>query len=110
MSQSETRVVNSRKEAYDVYIGRRVGNSNYGNPFSHHNSSTLASIRTPTREVAVAAFKEWLEGSRWADIEPERRLWILAHIKDLKGKRLGCFCKPLECHGDVLKELADACD
>ena len=28
--------------------------------------------------------------------------------KELKGKRLGCWCKPLPCHGDVLAELADA--
>jgi hypothetical protein len=26
---------------------------------------------------------------------------------ELKGKSLGCWCKPLPCHGDVLAELAD---
>jgi hypothetical protein len=25
----------------------------------------------------------------------------------LKGKRLGCFCKPLACHGDVIKEYIE---
>jgi len=29
-------------------------------------------------------------------------------LKDLKGKALGCHCAPLRCHGDHLKELADA--
>ena len=27
---------------------------------------------------------------------------------ELKGKTLGCFCKPLACHGDVLAYIADA--
>ena len=26
---------------------------------------------------------------------------------ELKGKTLGCFCKPKSCHGDVLVELAN---
>jgi hypothetical protein len=26
---------------------------------------------------------------------------------ELKDKTLGCWCKPLPCHGDVLVELAD---
>jgi hypothetical protein len=27
---------------------------------------------------------------------------------ELKDKILGCWCKPLACHGDVLAEIADA--
>jgi hypothetical protein len=27
---------------------------------------------------------------------------------ELKGKTLGCFCKPLACHGDVLAYIADS--
>jgi hypothetical protein len=26
---------------------------------------------------------------------------------ELKGKTLGCWCKPEACHGDILAELAD---
>jgi hypothetical protein len=26
---------------------------------------------------------------------------------EIKGKTLGCWCKPEACHGDVLAELAD---
>ena len=32
---------------------------------------------------------------------------LLANIHELKGKTLGCFCKPDPCHGDVLARLAD---
>jgi hypothetical protein len=28
-------------------------------------------------------------------------------VKALRGKVLGCFCKPRPCHGDVLLEFVD---
>jgi hypothetical protein len=28
-------------------------------------------------------------------------------LHELKDKRLGCFCKPKACHGDVLKKYAE---
>lgn len=90
-----------------VYIGReRTGIHHYGNPFTHNKQGTLAQIVTPTREMAIAAFKDWLEGTDWHSVEPERRKWILEHLKDLKGKRLICFCAPQACHGDILAEKA----
>jgi hypothetical protein len=30
---------------------------------------------------------------------------LLEDIEELRGKRLGCWCKPKPCHGDVLIEL-----
>jgi len=30
---------------------------------------------------------------------------LLAALPELVGKRLGCYCKPLACHGDVLVRL-----
>jgi len=30
---------------------------------------------------------------------------LMAKIPDLAGKRLGCWCKPKKCHGDVLVKL-----
>ena len=29
----------------------------------------------------------------------------LKDLHELKGKTLGCFCKPKRCHGDILVEL-----
>ena len=28
-------------------------------------------------------------------------------LDELKDKRLGCFCKPKSCHGDILIELIE---
>lgn len=32
---------------------------------------------------------------------------LLARIGELRGKSLGCWCWPRQCHGDVLVLLAD---
>jgi hypothetical protein len=31
----------------------------------------------------------------------------LKQLRELKGKELGCWCKPNKCHGDILLELID---
>ena len=103
-----TNVVNLRKEKYDIYIGRSTSNKfHYGNPFTHLKSDTLAKVVVGSREESIDCYREWLSGQGWKDIEQERRLWILDRLKYLKGKTLGCFCKPLDCHGDILAELAE---
>ena len=96
MSQQKTRVVHCRKEPYDVYVGRP---SVYGNPFSHL-TGTLAQFKVSTREEAVAAFRRWI-------YNPENGELLQRVKTELKGKVLGCWCKPQSCHGDVLAEIAD---
>lgn len=92
-----TRVVHFKREPYDVYIGRP---SVWGNPFSHLASSA-ARFRVASREAAVAEYERWLRG------QPE----LVARARaELRGKVLGCWCKPLSCHGDVLARVADEVD
>lgn len=31
--------------------------------------------------------------------------YLMKSLPELKGKTLGCWCKPYPCHGDVLVEL-----
>ena len=81
------KVVNINKRPrndYDVYIGRP---SKWGNPFAIGEHGT--------RTEVIAKYKEYILS------KPE----LLQDLKELKGKTLGCFCKPLPCHGDVLIEL-----
>ncbi len=35
---------------------------------------------------------------------------LQARLGELRGKVLGCWCKPEDCHGDVLVELIEAGD
>ena len=35
---------------------------------------------------------------------------LVKELRQLKGKKLGCWCKPDACHGDVLLELIELID
>ena len=89
-----TTVVNKRTDTYDVYIGR---GSIFGNPYTHLNSYTLAEHKVASRDEALEKYGEWF---REKLKDPEFR----CQVKLLRGKRLGCFCKPLSCHGDIIAE------
>jgi hypothetical protein len=88
-----TRVVHCKQEPYDVYIGRP---SKWGNPFSH--KAGPAQFRVATREDAILRYEAHLRS------RPD----LMGALHELRGKALGCWCKPLSCHGDVLAKLADA--
>lgn len=90
---NKPKVVHHNKETHDVYIGRP---SVWGNPFSH-KTGTLAKYKTKNRKEAIEKFREYLLNS------PE----LMSRLHELKGKTLGCWCKPAACHGDVLLELAN---
>jgi hypothetical protein len=70
-----------------VYIGR---GSKWGNRFVliEHGGEY-------TREEAIALYEEEIR------TKPE----LLALLPTLKGKTLGCYCKPEACHGDILVKL-----
>lgn len=88
----QTKVVNKYKDRYDVYIGR---GSKWGNPFTHVEG-TKAQFKVGSREEAVEAYRNYILKSP-----------LMQDLHELKGKVLGCFCKPQACHGDVLAELAN---
>ena len=88
----QTVVVNIKKEPFDVYIGRagRGEDGYFGNPFRIGNGMG--------RDDAVNAYRKYFADRIEKDSEFKRR--VLA----LKAKRLGCFCKPNACHGDVIAD------
>ncbi len=88
-----TTVVNIRKHKCDVFIGR---GSKWGNPFTHiADRPTKAEFVVSTRAEAISSYRAWI---RTQDD-------LMASLGELKDKRLGCYCKPKTCHGDVLVEL-----
>lgn len=89
------KVVHCKKDKFDVYIGRP---SKWGNPFSH-KPGTLAKFIRPTRQEAISAYEEWITNGDGR--------YLLSDIEELRGKTLGCWCKPNACHGDVLIRLAN---
>ncbi len=90
-----TTVVNVRTDpSYTVYIGRavprrRLRASTWANPFKIGPDGT--------REDVIAKYRAYLL----------ERPDLLADVGSLHGQRLGCWCAPEACHGDVLAELAE---
>lgn len=89
-----TRVVNLKTESFDVFIGRP---SIFGNPM-RIGEKVHQKPEPVTREEAVAWYKEYFYARLKTDPEFKRA------VESLKGKVLGCYCKPLLCHGDVIVE------
>lgn len=102
-----TLVVNSRVDRYTKYIGRSSNDPmHFGNPFFVSTKKTkLGKVEVANLRECLLAFHDWLEGTRYQDVEPERRQWILDNLHTLKNETLGCFCKPKACHGDVYRVL-----
>ena len=88
------RVVHCKKEEFDVYIGR---GSVWGNPYSHREG-TLAEHVVGTRGEAIQKFEKYLLSNEE----------LMASRPELKGKVLGCWCKPKSCHGDILIKYANS--
>jgi hypothetical protein len=84
---NKTTVVHCRRTPFDIYIGRP---SKWGNPFKIGKDGD--------REEVIRLYEKWLR----------QQSELMAVIKkELQGKRLGCWCKPASCHGDVLVRIAD---
>lgn len=91
----KTIVINVRHTDYDVYIGRP---SKFGNPFIIG--------RDGDRNEVIEKHWRWLNGEIQApngEVPP-----TVEEIKEeLTGKRLGCHCAPLRCHGDIYQRICD---
>jgi hypothetical protein len=88
----ETKVVHCKKEPYDVYIGRGQG-SIWGNPYTHiKDKNTLAKYVVSSREEAIRKYEQYLLNNKT----------LMGKIEELRGKTLGCWCKPKSCHGDII--------
>lgn len=100
-------VVNIAHTPCDIYVGRRMNIAeHYGNPFSH-KANTQGLVKVESRDEAVACFELWITGEAFEEVEPHRRKWILENLSVLRGKKLGCYCAPAKCHGEVLERLAE---
>ena len=88
-------------DGFDEYIGRAAMRANvprcwhrsiWANPFREGGDIS----RQGTIDLYESLMRERLARSP--------RFWT-RQLRALRGKRLGCWCKPLPCHGDVLVKL-----
>lgn len=90
MPLAPTTIVHCLREPFDVYIGRKspkFAQSPWHNPFRIGPDGT--------REEVIRKHSEYLQ------TQPE----LLARVEELRGKRLGCYCRlstqhAPACHGD----------
>lgn len=78
-----TKVVHRNKEPFDVLIDRTTI---FGNPYFEG-----------TRKENIANFKIYFDKNEK----------LQAEIEKWRGKRLGCWCKPKACHGDVYVDFLE---
>lgn len=85
----------------NVYVGRRgvvfIGrlrfppqDSDFANPFT---------VKEHGRERALELYRGWLAARM------DNEAGFVDRLKALKGKNLGCWCKPDACHADILLEV-----
>jgi hypothetical protein len=87
-----TKVVNVDKgDAHDIYIGR---GSDWGNPYAIGFDGDRDEV---IRKYEYDFQRDFLKSSKEDALK-------------LKGKVLGCHCKPVACHGDVIANYLNSLD
>ena len=81
------------KKPNTLYIGRNM--SFYVNGATQSKWANPFSVKKYSRDEVITMYEEYIRQ------KPE----LMNSLHELKGKELGCWCKPLACHGDVLIKL-----
>lgn len=101
---AETSIVRIRRQqgqvvqSCEVYIGRQqtqggwnLSASKWANPFKAPKDGSI--------EEVLAKYEHYVRTSG-----------LINQLNELRGKQLGCWCKPSPCHGDVLIKLIKEMD
>lgn len=100
-------VYNLRVETHNgpnsFYIGR---GSVLGNPYTHiKDKKTKAIYEVKDRDEAIDRYSDYFDLMYGSNIAYTKAIDEIYDIyKSEKDVYLGCFCKPLRCHGDIIKE------
>lgn len=90
MTASKTRVVNMRREPFDVYIGRpgRGERGTFGNPYRVGATCERCGKFHATAGETLPCYEAYLLERLEQDAK------FCSEFFALEGKTLGCFCKP----------------
>lgn len=80
----------------DEYVGRYIENDTWQLPESMWANPYLPSDFGGSMTLTLFMYKQHILNDQF----------LYDQLHTLRGKRLGCFCKPRPCHADVLVELA----
>ena len=96
---TEIKVINIKNyENSDyIYIGRP---SKYGNPYS--SKETNIAVNVESKEESLCRYEEHI------DENPKLIDDIIKEMNTGKISKLGCWCSPKKCHGDIIaKKIND---
>eukprot|EP00930_Biecheleria_cincta_P103091 TRINITY_DN95000_c0_g1_i1.p1 TRINITY_DN95000_c0_g1~~TRINITY_DN95000_c0_g1_i1.p1 ORF type:complete len:154 (+),score=15.46 TRINITY_DN95000_c0_g1_i1:41-502(+) len=100
------------RDTSNIYVGRRgrifihtdgekqifhYAASKWQNPFAVNESTS--------REEACHRYRVALLDGSLKD--PSDGVPLRSKLKELEGRRLGCWCKPQACHADILAQLVE---
>lgn len=87
----------------NYYIGR---GSILGNPYTHiKDRETKALHVVPTREAAIERYGHYFDVMYSTNDSYKNKIdEIYEKYKNGEDIYLGCYCKPLPCHGDIIAE------
>jgi len=91
--KTDTRFQGKKCTPVYEYIGRE---SYWGNPYSMYGGGD-------DRAEVIRKFKYDFDFDKFTNKEK-------SEVYKLAGKRLGCFCKPQDCHGDILANFLNSWD
>ncbi len=100
------KVVNLKNEKYDVYIGR-------GGTFDKYGTLTSSPLLNPyriknrTRKEVLGLYQTFFDKQINENPIIHYGLFIgtfKQYLESIKDKVLGCWCKPLDCHGNIIEK------
>jgi hypothetical protein len=102
MSSNETAVVHCRRDEHDIYIGR----GGDGDELNHMNNTPVGErgwLGNPYIEGEDGTRREVV---RKFGLDFYHRIGTDEEFRDavaaLQGQRLGCWCDPEPCHGEII--------
>jgi hypothetical protein len=103
------RVINGKVSGFrgssKIYIGR--ANKSYNLPASILQNK-FAIGKDSSREEVIEKYRKWL----WDEVQKRAEVFeelvrIARQVKAGESVQLVCWCKPLKCHGDVVKRCVE---
>lgn len=97
---------NHKPTKYDYYIARP---NPLGNIFTHKNNTKYGKIIVDSRKDAIKNYEEWL---KYKILENDEIIIkelkkLINFYKENSEINLVCWCKPKDCHGDILKKFIE---
>lgn len=113
---NKTTNCNIYKESDFVYCGRGKGRLNdprrcssndygvFGNPIVMNIKCEICGDIHSTGGSTLICYEKYLRNRIELDLDFKKAFF------ELKGKKLGCFCKPKPCHTDIMIKILDEND